>query len=91
MGVILIVSKKTQNPQNKEVINLDKYKLEYFIKRKNLTRDDLCTQMGLSKSALYRKCKGITEFTRSEILKLVDILDLSGQDILDIFFTQKVS
>lgn len=70
---------------------MDKYKLEYFMKLKNISKDDLCKAIGISKTAFYRKCRGVSDFTREEILDIAKLLDLSGQDILDIFFTLKVS
>lgn len=70
---------------------MDKYKLEYFIKNKNMDKKTLCDILGMSVSAFYRKCNGKTEFTRDEIVKIAEILELSGEDILSIFFTQKVS
>lgn len=70
---------------------MDKYKLEYFIKNKNMDKKTLCDILNMSVSAFYRKCNGITEFTREEIAKIAEILELSGEDILSIFFTKKVS
>ena len=70
---------------------MDKYKLEYFINSKNMDKKSLCAALGLSSSAFYRKCRGVTEFTRSEIIEIANILELSGEDILSIFFTKEVS
>lgn len=70
---------------------MDKYKLEYFIKRKDMDKVSVCRALNMSTAAFYRKCNGKSEFTREEIMKLAELLDLSGQDILDIFFAQKVS
>ena len=61
------------------------------MKLKNISKDDLCKAIGISKTAFYRKCRGVSDFTREEILDIAKLLDLSGQDILDIFFTLKVS
>lgn len=70
---------------------MDKYKLEYFIKNKNMDKKTLCGILNMSVSAFYRKCNGVTEFTREEIAKIAEILELSGEDILSIFFAEKVS
>lgn len=70
---------------------MDKYKLEYHIKNKNMTRESLCEAINVSKTAFYRKCNGHSEFTRDEIERIAEVLDLSGEDILSIFFTEKVS
>lgn len=70
---------------------MDKYKLEYFIKDRGYTKEQLCTEMGLSKSAFYRKCAGKTEFTLVDIKAIVRLLKLSNDEILEIFFAEKVS
>lgn len=70
---------------------MDKYKLEYFIRARNLNQTSFCKSLGISKTAYYRKTNGKSDFTREEILKIADILDLSGDEILEIFFVQKVS
>ena len=43
----------------------------------------------MSRSAFYRKCNGISEFTQGEIQHIVDILDLESP--MGIFFAEKVS
>jgi transcriptional regulator with XRE-family HTH domain len=64
-------------------------KLEYEMKTRNITRADLCEKLGISRTALYRKCKGESEFTLSEIQKIVDYLNLESP--MGIFFDDKVS
>ena len=68
---------------------MDKYKLEYEIKRKGITTEQLCEGIGISRSAFYRKCNGISEFTQGEIQRIVDYLELDSP--MDIFFNKKVS
>lgn len=68
---------------------MNKQKLEEMRKRKNLTINELCLKIGISRSAYYRKTNGISEFTQSEIEKLVKVLDLKSP--MGIFFNQKVS
>ncbi|MBR1694289.1 MAG: hypothetical protein IJ709_02660 [Selenomonas sp.] len=55
--------------------------------RRELSVEDVAKQMGIDKTSLYRKLKGDSEFLRIEIEKLVNILQLSGEDVLRIFFT----
>lgn len=43
--------------------------------------------LGISKSALYRKLKGQSEFTRTEIVKLVNLLEIEKEKAYEIFFT----
>ena len=70
---------------------MDKYKLEYFIKDRGKTKEQLCTDLSIGKSALYRKLAGITEFTLGEIKAIASYLRLSNDEILEVFFTKKVS
>lgn len=68
---------------------MDKELLEYKMKKKGVTIKDMCEKLGISRSAFYRKCNGISEFTQSEIQLIVDYLNLESP--MGIFFTIKVS
>ena len=63
---------------------MNKEKLDRVRKEKGLTINELRLQLGISRSAYYRKTHGISEFTQSEIEKLVKILDLKTP--MGIFF-----
>ena len=60
-------------------------KSELVLKDKSLK--DLARDIGISATALYRKIKGVSEFSASEIKKISQILNLSNDKIIDIFFT----
>ena len=47
---------------------------------------EMCEKLGISRSAFYRKCMGISEFTQGEIQKIVNILNLKSP--MGIFFTE---
>lgn len=68
---------------------MNKYKLEYEMKSQGITVGKLCKDLKISRSAFYRKCNGISEFTQSEIQNIVDYLGLSSP--MEIFFEDKVS
>lgn len=68
---------------------MDKYKLEYEMKSRGITIERLCHDLKMSRSAFYRKCNGISEFTQSEIQNIVDYIGLDSP--MGIFFTEKVS
>lgn len=68
---------------------MNKALLEYEMKKRGVTAADMCAMLGISRSAFYRKCNGQSEFTQSEIQKIVDYLDLATP--VGIFFTEKVS
>lgn len=68
---------------------MDKYRLEYEMKRRNVTQEELCKALKISRSAFYRKCNGLSEFTQGEIQGIVDYLKLDSP--MGIFFKEKVS
>ena len=52
----------------------------------NIKICDVAKKIGISKSAMYRKMKGETEFTREEINTLITILKLDIKTAMKIFF-----
>lgn len=62
-------------------------KLIDAMNQKNITCKEMCDKLGMSRSAFYRKCRGISEFTQGEIQNIVDILGLSSP--VGIFLTTK--
>lgn len=68
---------------------MDKYKLEYEMKSRGITIERMCAELHISRSAFYRKCNGISEFTQSEIQKIVDYIGLDSP--MSVFFADKVS
>jgi hypothetical protein len=68
---------------------MDKALLEYEMKKRGVTIADMCSKLNCSRSAFYRKCNGISEFTQSEIQTIVDYLGLDSP--MGIFFAHKVS
>ena len=63
--------------------------LEYEMKIRNITMDDMCSILKISRSAFYRKRNGISEFTQNEMQVMGEIL---GKDaVIRIFFAECVS
>ncbi|MEE0968561.1 MAG: helix-turn-helix transcriptional regulator [Clostridia bacterium] len=60
--------------------------LEDKMKERGKTISDMCRMLGISRSAFYRKRKGISEFTQNEIRKIVMYLELDSP--VEIFFAQ---
>lgn len=58
--------------------------LEYKMKENGKSIADMCKMLGISRSAFYRKCNGKSEFTQSEIQKIVIYLKLDSP--VEIFF-----
>lgn len=63
--------------------------LEYEMKCRKVSKAEMCEVLGISRTAFYRKCNGISEFTQSEIQKIANYLNL--EDIVPIFFAERVS
>ena len=68
---------------------LDKNKLEKEMKLRGVTIEKMCSSIHMSRSAFYRKCNGISQFTQNEIQRIVDFLGLDSP--MGIFFADKVS
>jgi len=68
---------------------VDRYKLQYEMKKRGVTVEKLCEVIGINKTTFYRKVKGISEFTQGEIQAIVDYLNLDSP--MGIFFAEKVS
>lgn len=52
---------------------------------------DFLMQIHMSKSAWSKKIRGLTEFKLQEIKIIANVLSLSDEQIIEIFFAQKVS
>jgi len=65
---------------------MDRYLLEYEIKRNGLTVSEFCHKVGISTASYYRKISGRSDFTQSEISKTMKVLDLTSP--VPIFFTK---
>ena len=63
---------------------MNKALLEYKMKENGKSISDMCEMLEISRSAFYRKCNGKSEFTQSEIQKIVNYLKLDSP--VDIFF-----
>lgn len=68
---------------------MDKARLMYEMSKKGVSCANMCEVLKMSRSAFYRKCNGKSEFTQSEIQKIVDYLELETP--VGIFFDEKVS
>lgn len=63
---------------------MDKLKLEYEMKSKGVSVQEMCEKLGISRSAFYRKMKQESEFTRNEMETIINVLQL--EDPVSIFF-----
>ena len=59
--------------------------------RKDKSVDQLCTALGISRTAWFRKVGGKSQFTQGEIMGLRFELDLDDHQTAEIFFNSEVS
>lgn len=65
---------------------MDALKLEYELKKKGITTEQIAHILNMDKATFYRKKKGISDFTRMEIQTIKETLDLSIEEVDAIFF-----
>lgn len=52
---------------------------------------DIAFELGISRSAIQRKLSGEVQFTQGELKVLISILGLTDDEVMSIFFEEKVS
>ena len=57
---------------------MDKVLLEYEMKKRGVSVDELCKTIDMSRSAFYRKCNGLSEFTLGEIKSIITVLQIDS-------------
>ncbi|MCD8381506.1 MAG: XRE family transcriptional regulator [Clostridiales bacterium] len=70
---------------------MDANMLRYYIADRGQTMASYEQALGISKTALYRKMKGMSEFTREEIEKTIHFLELNEGETMAVFFGPVVS
>lgn len=70
---------------------MNKNELAAELARNNLTVPKAANAIGIGKKAFYEKMEGRSEFKQTEILKLKQLLSLSDERMLEIFFGKEVS
>ncbi len=67
-------------------MNTKELKAQMILKSKNV--DEIAKELGISKSAFYRKLRGQSEFDRKEICGIIKILQISNEEAIKIFFAK---
>ena len=68
---------------------MNKQKLFDLMQEKGISITAMYTALHMSRSAFYRKCNGLSEFTLREIKQIMGLLGI--EDPNEIFFDRKVS
>lgn len=61
-------------------------KLKGKIVEKGMNVEALAESIGIDRSSLYRKLNDAEKFTIGEAIRIRDVLDLSADDAMEIFF-----
>jgi len=67
---------------------LNKNKLKAKVIENGLTMEKVAKALDINVTTLYRKINGTSDFTRSEMHKIKDLLNLSDKEAIDIFLPQ---
>lgn len=70
-------------------MNINLLKAQIVLKGKKVS--DVSKNLKISKSALYRKLSGKSDFTRGEICGMIDFLEIETDKAMEIFFNNNVS
>ena len=70
----------------KKVIIVNSIALKQKMLEKQKSNKDIAESLGISRSAIQRKLAGETEFDRTEMKKLISVLQLSKDEVMSIFF-----
>jgi len=66
--------------------NIDSAKLFKAMEKKGIKTSKFCEVFGISRQAFWKKCKGITQFRMPEVYVMCDLLNLSDEEKVEIFF-----
>lgn len=66
---------------------MDVFLLEMRMKQRNKTNESVAAYLGIDPATFYRKKKGDSDFSRKEIQKMRSFLDLTAEDVDQIFFS----
>lgn len=64
----------------------DKAKFKYFLDVNSLTMKELAERININQSTLYRKIGNNGDFSREEIGRIKNELNLSDKEAMEIFF-----
>lgn len=76
--------------EHRTAYTFDRFLLEYEIKSR-MSIDEYCEKMGFVRSTYQRLANSPENWTRGYITKTAEILHLSGDQILKIFFASPVA
>ena len=64
--------------------------LKYLMEQKGISKNDLATSIGVQYNAICSRLTGKVEFKLSELQTIKETLNLSDEQILDVFFKKTI-
>jgi len=65
--------------------------LKAEIVRNGMTIEEFADKVGIERTTLWRRFNNSGNFTLTEITKIADVLNLTKQRIIEIFFSEEVA
>lgn len=69
----------------------DSIKLKYHMAKKGYTIENLAKALDMNAATLSRKINGRSDFYRSEINEVKELLNLTDDEVIGIFFNEKLA
>ena len=85
--ILLTVSKKHETERSDNLM-VDYIKLNKAIDNSGIKKNSIASQLNIERRTLANKLSGKSEFTVSQLDGMQRILQLSHDDLIDIFFTK---
>lgn len=70
---------------------MNKRLLEAKMVEKGISTDEMAKELNISPETFWRKKKGKSDFYRKEIKTICDVLSLSGEETIAIFFGNQLA
>lgn len=64
--------------------------LKYLMEQKGVTKNDLATAIGVKYNAICSRLSGKIEFKRIEIKTIINLLNLTDEQVMDVFFKETI-
>lgn len=66
----------------------DRNRFRYYLAKRGKTQECVAEYLGINSATLYRKMTGSSDFTRQEIQDTKELLSLSDEEAMSIFFAR---
>lgn len=70
---------------------MDSALLNYILKKKGITQEELAERLGFSRQSLSKRLNGTVDWTLNEVKETANILRLDEADVKAIFFANEVN